>query len=87
MRKGNDMKFTVIDLKTGEYPDVERIALREEWAKGLIYCDIDGFYLGQDGELILADDCGNFAFCPIGRFKVEIEFDAISGKETHVFTP
>ena len=67
------MQFTVIDLETGEYPDVRRIALKEDWAKKLIYCDIDGFYLGQDGTLILADECGNCAFCPSGRFKVEME--------------
>ena len=39
------MTFDVIDPKTGEYPDVEQIVLTEEWAKRLIYCDIDGFLL------------------------------------------
>lgn len=65
------MKFTVIDKKTGEYPNVEKIALKEEWAKGLIYCDIDGFYIGENGELMLADECGNYAFCPPNRFEVK----------------
>ena len=66
------MKFTVIDKKTGEYPNVEKIVLKEEWAKGLMYCDIDGFYIGENGELMLADDCGNYAFCPPNRFEVKI---------------
>jgi len=34
--------FTVIDVKTGEYPDLETIALYEDWAKGLVYCDMEG---------------------------------------------
>lgn len=35
--------FDVIDPKTGEYPDLEKIARTEEWAQNLIYCDMDGF--------------------------------------------
>ena len=64
------MKFTVIDKKTGEYPDVQNIALTEEWANRLIYCDIDGFYISEDGSLALVDDCNNIAFCPPDRFEV-----------------
>ena len=79
------MQFTVIDLETGEYPDVIRIALEEYWAKNLVYCDIDGFYLGQDGELMLADECGNCASCPSGRFKVEMEFETDDGRENHTW--
>lgn len=63
-----DMKFTVIDQNTGEYPDLEHIALHEDWAKGLMYCDMEGFLIGEDGALILADECGRFAYCPDGRF-------------------
>ena len=51
--------FTVIDNKTGAYPDCEKIALKEEWANRLIYCDIDTFAITEDGGLILLDDCGN----------------------------
>ncbi len=67
------MTFTVIDTKTGKEPDCKDIALHEEWAKNFIYCDIEGFYIGEDGQLILADECGNFAYCPIDRFKIEME--------------
>lgn len=62
--------FTVIDNKTGTYPDCEKIALEEEWAKHLVYCDIDTFAVTEDGSLILMDDCGNCAFCPDGRFTI-----------------
>ena len=64
------MRFDVIDPKTGTYPDVEKIALTEEWAKNLIYCDIDSFAITEDGHLTLTDDCNNIAYCPEGRFKV-----------------
>ena len=62
--------FTVIDLKTGEYPDLEAIALHEEWAQGLVYCDMEGFAIEEDGTLLLMDECDNSRYCPIGRFEV-----------------
>lgn len=69
------MRFTVIDRKTGEYPDLWEIALKEDWARNLMYCDMDGFYIGEDGELILVDECGRFAYCPLDRFEIKIESD------------
>jgi hypothetical protein len=67
-----DFEFDVIDNKTGEIPDLEHIALYEKWAKGLMYCDMDGFAITEDGTLILMDDCGRLAYCPDGRFKVAL---------------
>ena len=69
------MIFTVIDNKTGCYPDVEKLALTEDWAKHLIPCDIDTFALTEDGSLILLDDCGNCAYCPNDRFTVKLYID------------
>jgi hypothetical protein len=64
--------FRVIDTKTGMEADEVEIALHEEWAKGLIYCDMDGWAICQDGETImLLDECGRHEFPPAGRFKVE----------------
>lgn len=63
--------FTVIDTKTGREADTYNIALKEEWAKGLCYCDIDMFVIGEDGTLMLIDDCGNCAYYPQGRFEVK----------------
>ena len=62
--------FTVIDKKTGHYPDLETIALHEDWAKGLVYCDMEGFAIEEDGDLFLMDECGNFKYCPTGRFEI-----------------
>lgn len=66
-------RFTVIDTKTGKYPDLQKIALKEDWAMGLMSCDMDGFALEEDGSLILMDECSNYRYCPEGRFKVVIE--------------
>lgn len=68
-----DLGFTVIDTKTGQYPDLEKIALTEQWAKHLMYCDMDGFAISEDGNLILMDDCGGQAYAPEGRFIVVLE--------------
>lgn len=70
----NDLfSFDVVDTRTGEYPDWERIVLEEEWAEGLVYCDIDGVAIHEDGRLILLDDCGNCVSCPSDRFLVRFD--------------
>ena len=63
-------EYDVIDTKTGKYADLQKIALKEEWAKGLVYCDMEGFAIEQDGTLVLLDECGNCAYPPEGRFKI-----------------
>lgn len=67
------IRFDVIDLQTGKYPDIGNIALNEEWAKYLIYCDMEGFHIDEGGTLCLADECGNYAYCPHERFKIVVE--------------
>ena len=62
--------FDVVDTKTGEYPDLEKIALKEDWAKHLMYCDMEGFAIEEDGTLLLLDECGRQACCPAGRFEI-----------------
>lgn len=63
-------RFTVIDLKTGKEPDIKQIAYEEDWASSLIPNDMEEFYLGEDGTLILVDECGNLAYCPLNRFVI-----------------
>ncbi|MBO7211081.1 MAG: hypothetical protein J6V44_08815 [Methanobrevibacter sp.] len=67
------MKFRVIDKLTGKEADAYEIALHEEWAKELCYCDMDGFAILEDGTLLLVDECGKFEYCDTDRF--EIVFD------------
>lgn len=64
------MNFYVIDKNTGKEADTQKIVLEEEWAKGLVYCDIDGFYIGECGDLILSDECGNYVYCDQDRFQL-----------------
>lgn len=63
--------FRVIDSQTGNEADAEQIALTEQWAKGLMYCDMEGFALTQHDDLILLDECGKYVFCDRSRFIVE----------------
>lgn len=62
--------FKVIDTKTGEEADTYEIALHEEWAKSLMYCDMEGFAIGEDGTLYLLDECGKWEYPEQERFKV-----------------
>jgi hypothetical protein len=45
--------------------------MKESWAKGLIYCDMEGFAVLSAGSLILLDECGSHVYPPEGRFRVE----------------
>ena len=65
------MTFKVIDSKTGKEPTtrvIDNIAKKG----GLMVCDIDQFFVGEDGSLVLADDCGNITYVDRNRFKVEV---------------
>ena len=62
--------FTVIDTKTGKEADEYNIALHEDWAKHLCYCDMEGWAIENDGTLLLVDECGQFAYADRERFKV-----------------
>lgn len=76
-------KFSVIDNKTGKYPDLYNIALKEDWAKGLMYCDMEGFSINEDGQLILSDECGKFVYCPSDRFTVVFEDSVVLSRELY----
>ena len=65
-----EFPFCVFDKKKNKEADCYKIALKEDWAKCLCYCDMDGFAITQDGILILLDECGRFTYCPDNRFKV-----------------
>ena len=74
------MKFKVFDDKTGKEADTYEIALHEEWARNLVYCDMEGFAITEDGDLILTDECGNFVYCDTERFKVVFEEERPHGE-------
>lgn len=64
------LPFTVMDKEKKEEADPGTIAAKEEWAKGLCYCDMEGFAVTEDGRLVLLDECGRYEFCPEGRFEI-----------------
>lgn len=65
--------FTVIDTKTGKEADEYNIALYEDWAKHLCYCNMDGWAIMDGGSLLLVDECGRYACADRERFKVKWE--------------
>lgn len=69
----NDLSFKVIDRRTMSEADIGKIALTEAWADDLTYCDMQGFAIEEDGNLVLLDECGNYAYCPPGRFLIEYD--------------
>ena len=66
------MTFKVIDTKTGKEP-TDRVIQNIAKKQGLMEMDIDQFFLGEDGQIVLADDCGRMAYLDMKRFKAEIE--------------
>lgn len=65
------MTFDVIDTLTGQLANTFGIAQNEEWAKHLFSYRIDGWALGEDGTLMLIDNCCRIAYPPEGRFKIK----------------
>ena len=55
------IKFKVLDISTGREVSAKKIAkIAKE--TGLMEMDIDQFFIGEDGRLMLADDCGQIAY-------------------------
>ena len=65
------MTFKVIDTKTGKEP-TSRVIDNLAKKGGLLIFDIDQFFVGEDGSLILMDDCGKATYVDTKRFKVEV---------------
>ena len=68
------MTFKVIDTKTGKKP-TKRVLDNIAKKGGLMRMDINQFFVGEDGVLVLTDDCGNMTYCDRERFKVLVETD------------
>jgi hypothetical protein len=69
-----EVVFRVVWVATGEPvtdDDLEAIALKAPWDRGLVYSDIEGFAVTTDGELILLDECGNYVYPPPELFRVD----------------
>ena len=71
--------FHVIDKTTGKEADPYEIALNEDWAKRLCYCDMEGFAILEDGTLILVDECGRFEYIQEND-RFEIVWDEVTNE-------
>ena len=70
--KPDTIQFKVVNKKTGGEPIFDHNHLfKEKWFKqsGLIWCDIEGWVVSEDGVLMLADECGNVAYAP-DKYKI-----------------
>ena len=70
------ISFRVINIKTGKEPIFDHNHLfKEKWFKesGLIWCDLEGWLIGEDGTLYLADECGHVAYAPMDKYQVIFE--------------
>lgn len=66
------MTFKVIDTKTGKEP-TERVIDNIAKKGGLMTMDIDQFFVGEDGEIVLADDCGSVTYLDRERFVIKVD--------------
>lgn len=65
--KSDTIQFKVVNKQTGKEPILDHNHLfKEKWFKRsrLIWCDIEGWVVSEDGVLMLADECGNVAYAP-----------------------
>lgn len=70
LEKAIEIPFKVIDKLTGDEADIYNIALNEKWASHLVYCDMEGFAVEQDGSLVLLDECDHMAYPSADRFEI-----------------
>ena len=73
LKAAEEVRFSVVWAATGAPvtpADLRHIALEEPWAEGLIYCDMEGFAVEEDGTLLLLDECGHHRYPPEGLFRV-----------------
>ena len=64
--------FKVIDTWSGREANISELT-EENWVSDRLYIyEIDGWWVSEDGNLILMDDCGKFAYAHMERFKIEV---------------
>ena len=59
------------DITNADGTPVDYNALGQKYKDQLCYCDIDQFYIGEDGELVLMDDCGKAVSVDRGDYHIE----------------
>ena len=68
----NDRVFTIIDKRTGEEVDIDTLVDELDLKTELMINDIEGFAIGERGEIYLLDECGNFVFVDPDNYEVRM---------------
>jgi hypothetical protein len=68
------------EIKNADGSDIDYEKLGQKYKDQLIYCDIDGFYIGEDGQLILMDDCGSYVWVERKDYQIRLLPDKPEGK-------
>lgn len=63
-----DRLFTVLNKDGTEITNEQLENLADEG--NLISCDIDGFYIDENGDLTLLDECGNAMYLNTEDYKI-----------------
>lgn len=65
------MNYKITEIKTGNILTEEELALKiYKSGQLIIYCDIEGI-AEIDGTYYLLDECGNWVYIDIEKFKIE----------------
>ena len=62
----------VFDITNADGTPVDYDVLGMKYKDQLCYCDIDGFYVGEDGGLVLMDDCGKAVSVDRSDYHIEV---------------
>ena len=60
------------EITNADGTPIDYEALGKKYKDQLCYCDIDGFYIGEDGQLVLMDDCGKSVPVDRGDYHIEV---------------
>lgn len=72
------MIFGIIDRRTGKEPS-QRVINNIARKGGLIEHDIAGFFVGSNGGIILADECGHYTYVNTNRITAIITDKILMG--------
>lgn len=68
----NDRIFTIIDKRTGEEVDIDNLIEELDIKTKIMVNDIEGFAIGEYGEIYLLDECGNFIFVEPDNYDIRL---------------
>ncbi len=71
----NDTVHFRVLLKNGDIPDIEQIAQNFEWAKSLMWMDMECFLIDENGNVYLSDEMGSFVWADQDMFRVEFPIE------------